>query len=368
MTAVNQSKVKMFRRCQKQFSFRYDYARKFGGKRNQEMVPKRQKVQLYRGTWLHALLEAHHREWAVDSGFDPELVFPDEPHTWREVHANFEEEYDGLFEEEKEDLGDLPGDCERLFRGYLRFWGDTEDQFTVARLSDGRPAIEFVVEASLGRWGIQSPFKGRIDLVVQDHEYGGAWVWDHKWVKRVPTADERMMSPQSIMYVWALRKQGLDARGFLNNYGRTKAPTIPRVLQRGTLSMAQRMDTDYWTYLRAIKKLHGPQWKYYAKHVYREKLLSLRDRDVLWYDRQRFPIDDDRIRRCLQEFVVSARDIERRNKAHPPRSYFYNCKFGCDYHDLCVAEFTGLDVEPLIQEDFQFVGERYEEEVDLMKD
>ena len=64
MPGMNQSRIKMFRRCQKQYSFRYDYAED-----GLELVPKVPKVQLRRGSWLHALQEAHNREWARESGF-----------------------------------------------------------------------------------------------------------------------------------------------------------------------------------------------------------------------------------------------------------------------------------------------------------
>jgi hypothetical protein len=348
----------MFRRCQKQYSFRYDTAEALGLDPSREMVTKRPRLPLRRGTWLHALLEAHHRTWA---GLD---VSP-----WEQVHEELRDQFDGLFEEEKEMLGDLPDEAYRLMRGYLRFWGEVEENYQVATLDDGTPAVEFVLEVPLTKWGIEDPFKGRVDLLVEDLEYGGLWVWDHKWVKSVPTADERMMSPQNVMYTWGLRKMGYDVRGFLYNYGRTKPPAVPRLLKAGTLSMAQRMDTDYYTYLSAIKEVHGEMWKQYAKAVYRDKLLSLKGREALWYRRERIPVEPVKIREGLAEFLTTVKDIERRSVKHPPRSYFYTCKFGCEYHDICCAEFAGLDIEPLIRSDFTFEDERYtQSESDLLKE
>lgn len=355
--AYNQTRIKQFRRCQKMYAFRYDYAEKFGGEPGQELVPSVTKQALYRGTWLHALIEAHNRQWA---GLDDD---------WEDVHEDFTLEFGAIFEEEREELGDLPRECERIFRSYLRFWQDDEDRVSVARLHDETPAVEFVVEVPLDRWGISDPFKGRIDLMVNDAEYGGLWVWDHKWVKRVPSSDERMMNPQSSMYVWALRKSGYDVRGFLNNYGRTKAPTIPRVLKNGTLSVAKNIDTDRLTYLRAIKDLHGKRWKQYASHVYDEKLEELQGREALWFRRERFPVETDQIKQALSEFLVTVRQIGRRQKNHAPRTYTYQCKFGCDYHDLCVSEFAGLDIEPLIEKKFIFEEARYgAKEEDLLRD
>jgi hypothetical protein len=356
LTNFNQSKVKMYRRCQKQFAFRYDYAPE-----GQELVPKIGKVQLRRGSWLHALQEAHHRLWAgVEEGSD-----------WEAVHEQLTEEYNKLFIEEREALGDLPAECERLFRGYLRFWGEVEDKYTVLQVG-GYAAIEIGIEVPLERWGIVGSFKGTVDLVVEDHEYGGYWVWDAKWVKTIPAPDERMMSPQALMYVWGLRKQyDLDIRGFVYNYGRTKPPTIPRTLQKGVLSTAQKMDTDYATYLQAIKDLHGNRWKEYARAIYIDKLRDLKGRDALWFRRERIPTEPERVKRALVEFLISARQIENRNKPHnAPRSYFYNCRWGCEYHDICCAEFQGLDIEPLIRQNYIPRPERYtqDENEDLLSD
>jgi PD-(D/E)XK nuclease superfamily len=354
MAAISQSKLKSFRRCQKQYSFRHDYADE-----GFELVRKVPKLALSRGSWLHSLQEAHHRGWA---GLKTNA-------NWEEVHERNISKFNAFFEEDREELGDLPGDTERLFRAYLRFWRDDQDRYTVGRLQgNGRPAVEFVFEVPLERWGIREPFKGRIDLLVADREYGGLWIWDHKWVKRIPDVDDRMMSPQALLYAWALRKLGYDIRGFLYNYARTKPPAIPQVLKRpaGMLSQRKNIDTDFYTYASAIRDAHGTKWKFYAKTAYRDILIRLKGRDKLWFRRERIPVEPDRVKRAVQEMIVSARDMRDRNKSHPPRSYFYNCQHFCDYHDICVTEFKGLDIAPLLRDRYEVVPERYSETEDLL--
>lgn len=377
----NQTKVKLFRRCQKAYSFRYDYGERYLGPkgRTREMVRKVPKVQLKRGSWMHSLQEAHHRTWAVESGFD-ELEVWDEAEDeetgeafinrrpWTVVHKELSKEFRNLFEEEREELGDLPSECKRLFKSYLAYWQDDAERYTVAPLEDGSPAIEFILEVNIPH--SRAVFKGRVDLLVEDMEYGGLWIWDHKWVKTVPAPDERMMSPQALMYFWALRELGYDVRGFVYNYGRTKAPTIPRVLKRpaGTLSVAHKMDTDLPTYIRAMKDLHGEDWKKYARTIYREKLQELKGREGLWFRREPIPIDTDRMILAYDEYITTIADIEERDLESPPRSYFYNCKFSCDYHDICCAEFQGLNIDPMVKKQYRFEGERYgEEENDLLQ-
>lgn len=354
--AYSQSKVKSWRRCQKQFALRHDYAPD-----GFELVRRVPKLALTRGSWMHSLQEAHHREWAGLKGKNAD---------WEKVQKANEAKFNAYFDEDKAELGDLPGETRRLFESYLRHWRtNDEDRYKVALLHDGSPAIEFAVESSLSRWGIGDPFKGRLDLLVEDLEYGGLWIWDSKWVRTIPDIDDRMMSPQALLYSWALIRDDYDIRGFLYNYGRTKAPTIPRVLKRpaGQLSMAAKMDTDYYTYLSAIRDAHGKQWKHYARTVYRDKLISLKHRDKLWFRRERVPIERPRIKQALAEFIVSVRQIEKRGSPQQaPRSYFYNCSHFCDYHDLCVSEFRGLNIKPLIKAKYELVPERYTEEESLL--
>jgi hypothetical protein len=38
----------------------------------------------------------------------------------------------------------------------------------------------------------------------------------------------------------------------------------------------------------------------------------------------------------------------------------------CDYHDLCVAEFQGLNIKPLIRDRYELVPERYSDEESLL--
>jgi hypothetical protein len=364
----NQSRVRLFRRCQKQYAFRYDT------KEGKEMVPKVSKLPLYRGTWMHALQEALHYQWA---GVDEFKVTIGEgktgvaitARTWKDVHAALEAKFESLFEEEREELGDLPDECKDMFKRYLRFWKEDQSVYSVVNVGE-KPAIELVVEVPLDDFGLKDcQFKGRIDLVVEDDEYGGAWIWDAKWVGKIPVPDERMMSPQAPLYVWALRKQyGLDVRGFVYNYGRTKPPAVPRLLKRGVLSTRQTMDTDQYTYFKAIKRTHGENYKRYMPY-YKDKLMALKGREALWFDRQRTPIEDSVILAAMREYVATVRDIQRRETRpdYVPRSYFYNCKFSCSYHSPCVAQFAGNDITALLKQDYQFTAERYtEREEDLL--
>jgi hypothetical protein len=167
-----------------------------------------------------------------------------------------------------------------------------------------------------------------------------------------------MMDPQNIMYVWALRHLGHDVRGFIYDYGRTKTPTEPYILQNGSVTTRKNIDTDVFTYVRAIKKAHGKAWKSFARTVYKEKIKELRAREVLWFDRERIPVEEPRLTNGFKEFIRACRLIERRDTA--VRTYLHGCRWTCPFHDPCVAEFQGLDITRLMKTEYVVEPERYE--------
>lgn len=350
--AFNQSRVKSFLRCEKQYSFRYDYPILELGVKEGELVPKHPGVGLKRGDWMHQLLEAH---WLQLTGVKKK--------GWMKRHRKLTEEFNQLFDEEKERYGDMPTECAQMMLGYLRRYEKENERFKIAHLHDGSEAIEFVITVPLKKHGIKGQLKGRIDILLEDLDHGGLWIRDAKWVKTIPNPDERMMSPQNIIYGWGLRQLGYDVRGFIYDYGRTKLPSQPTILKRnsqygpaGSVSLA-RCDTTYEVYLAAVKQAHGENWKRFAKTRYKEKLLELRARDVLWYRRETIPLMGPRMDQGVREFFIACHRVLDRGE--PVRNYLYNCKFNCDYHQLCVAEFQGLDVEPILKHSYQIEAEKY---------
>lgn len=342
-TAFNQSRVKLFLRCPKAYQFRYDYAPP-----GRELTPKHSSLPLKRGGWMHELQEAH---WLGVAGVGK---------GWTDAHERLTAGFDRLFDEEKEQYGNLPSETERMFKAYLRRWKHEDSIFRVAKLPNGKPAVEFVIEVPLDKYGLSAPFKGKIDLLVEDLEYGGLWIRDAKWVRSVPGPDERMMSPQNIIYVWGMRKSGYDVRGFIYDYGRTKPPSVPTLLKRGGVSTAAKIDTDVATYYAAMVKAHGKKGaKELAKTAYREKLKQIKARESTWYVRERITVDGPRYLNGFREFIAAAKLIEKRNPKLAVRNYIYNCKWNCDYHEICVAEFQGLDISGMLKNQYTIEVERH---------
>jgi len=331
-----------------------------GTDEGKELRPNQLSLPLKRGNWMHKLQEAYFLSQAnmpsivtIKRG---RKVREAEVVGWEGVHEVLTSEFDRLFDEEKEQYGPLPDDCERMFRGYLRRWAGDVDRFRLARLHDGSPAVEFLLEWSLKKYGVAAPFKGRVDIMVEDLEYGGLWIRDGKWVKSIPGPNERMMSPQNIMYAWTGRKMGYDLRGFIYDYGRTKAPSQPRILKNGSVSTAKSIDSDRWTYLQAIKKAHGKRWKEWLP-IYKYKLQELKEREVTWFDRERIPVEGPRMKQGFREFVYACREIE--NRGMPFRSFMRSCQWDCEFLEPCTAQFQGLDIARLMQTQYTIEDERY---------
>lgn len=329
-----------------------------GAPEGKELVPKWPSLPLKRGSWMHKLQEAYFMTTGGVTMIVPvqrgRKVREVEISSWEEMQALLTAEFDRLFDEQKQEYGDLPAETERMFLGYLRKWKDDNERFALAHI-DGQPAIEFMVEMDLSRWGVKAPFKGRIDLLMEDLEYGGLWIRDAKWMKVIPGPDERMMSPQNIMYSRAGRTMGIDIRGFIYDYGRTKPPTLPRILKAGTVSLA-KCDTDVFTYLHAIKKAHGKQWKKFIP-IYRHKLEELKERESTWFVRERIPTDGPRMLQGFREFIYAAREIQDRGR--PFRTFIRSCRWDCDYLQPCVAQFQGLDISRLMNTQYTIEEERY---------
>src|SRR5688500_4738089 len=211
---INHSMLKAFRRCPKQVEFKY----------GRQLLPRIDSKPLTRGKWFHSLLEAHY------VGRD-----------WKKVHKAWCRRFSGLFDEEKEKLGDLPNEMYRLMLSYLWHY-KMEGEWEVIE-------VEKIIEATLPNG---MAFKGKVDMLIRD-QYG-LWLVDHKTHKIIPSLLSRRLDTQSPAYLWACWENGIDVRGFIWNYIKTKAPSTPKMLKSGDRFSKKLGETDYYTFASALKK------------------------------------------------------------------------------------------------------------------
>jgi hypothetical protein len=315
---ISNSKAKTYRRCANQYRYKYV----------ERLKPKTKKVQLERGSWLHDLLQHHY------DGED-----------WREAHEKWCEEFYKQFEETREELGDLPTECERIFTSYLRNYRDEDATY---RTIDTE--MDEIITLPNGL-----RFRFIIDRIYEDST-GGLWLQDHKTVKKFYTSDHFVLDPQLTRYFWCAEKMGYTPlRGVEWNQLKTKPPTVPQLTQGGRLSK-RKISTDYWTYLATIKK-HGLD-----PRDYMDQLRYFKAQEDMFFRRDRLPQDPVMMRTMMKELVETADDIARaERKGRFPRTVLNSCKFDCDFTDLCQVELQGGDIDSIIRHGFNRKPKEVEE-------
>lgn len=309
---VSNSKIKTYRRCPNQY--RYKYVMK--------LEPRAKSVQLERGSWIHELLQAHY------DGED-----------WRSLHTKRTKEFYNLFEEQREELGDLPEECLRIMRSYLRYWRDEDKHFYVVDSE-----LDEIVTLNNGL-----EFHIIIDLIVEDLRTSLLWIWDHKTRKSFEAGDNMLLDPQLTNYYSAATLLGyVPLGGVLYNEIRTKPPAIPALTTRG-LSRRKNIDTDVYTYMSALRR-YGLDPGDYSEIL---RLIARRQPER-FFRRRKLPKDPPMLRTMRRELVQSAREIRSaENDSRFPRTFLSQCKWDCSFKDLCIAELHGGDISSMIKQNYR---------------
>jgi hypothetical protein len=299
------SRVKAWRSCNKRYE--YAYVR--------NLQAKRKPAALFRGTILHEMLEA--RDLHI-IGRDHNLP--------RDIWAKYQEQYGALFEEEREFYGEnFLNDIWRIYRGYVRTYKD--DDWKVLD-------TEGLVRTQLTP---KIEFEGHYDLRVK--RQGRRWLVDRKTHRVIPTAEERFSNTQLLLYVEAWNREHKEkVDGIIWDYLRTKAPTIPPKLKSGQLTRRKDLDTDVFTYRKAIRDndLDEEAYAYYINEL--DKKASDR-----FYQRVPLPIPSVHMTKTVvQEFITTA-DMMRKAKSFP-RNATYTCN-RCEFFSLCTAELAGVNAK-----------------------
>jgi hypothetical protein len=313
--------LKTFRRCPKQAEFKYVH----------RLKPRMLGSPLKRGTWVHQLLEEHH------NGRD-----------WRALHTKLCAQFDTLFDEEKDFYGDMPNEIRIIMESYE--WHYKADPWKVLE-------TEFQVETEFPDGTI---YRGKVDALVENSF--GMWVVDHKTHKTLPDHNFRLLDAQSALYLWACLRNKLPVQGFIWNYVRWKAPSVPQLLKDGSRLSKSACDTDYPTLYRTLKK-------YQAEHDYK---ITQFDKD--WLTRlkaQRYdfgkPQESSFFRRdMLEKDIAMLKRVALGNYVTSQRMHGYDfsnpdavervvergCAFSCSFTDICAAQLMGANITPMIRQNY----------------
>lgn len=333
------SMLKTFGRCAKQTQYKY-------AERLKPLRLSARSLPLRRGTWFHELLELYYL------GND-----------WQARHVQLTAQFGRLFDEEKDALGDLPEEIMRLMRSYLWHYGmDQDDPYHGWTVLDTELTLECPWPDGNGI------YRCRLDMLAEDQF--GLIIADHKTHKRLPGHTTRLLDAASALYLWCARENGLDVRGFVWNYIRTKAPSVPKLVYVGTkreaLSSA-KIDTDYPTMVREIKRLgiektdkwDRDQVRALKAHRWREGMVQTSP----FFRRAILEKDEAMTARVVAEAM------RRRDRMHAydftddvdsvERMPDLSCDWMCDYKNLCEVELFSGDGNQLRRKNFR-VGDPLE--------
>ena len=323
MEHISFSEVQSYRRCPRAWEYRY----------KQKIKRKYKGVRMLKGEMLHEMLNAY-----VFSKMDHDYEGPD---PW-DVLETYAEEFATYFEAERDMHGDVIGDCGKIFEGYLR-------KYRKDPLTYEASEIKIEVDLNIEPFYIPVKFIGFIDKIATDPQ-GRRWVMDHKFLKSIPTADDRFSELQLLLYVWAYGmenpKEKID--GVCWDYARSKAPTEPEVLKKGGLSKRKNLDCDPYTYLKAIRRAGLDATEYV------DMLELLEGKEDTFYERVFLPTPStNMIVEVVDDFLQTAAEIQaKRDGGRCARSMSsFNCST-CEYRMICEAEVRGLDADFIRQSEY----------------
>lgn len=318
-SVITHSMIKSGRRCMKMAQYKYV----------ERLKPKSESGPLKRGKWIHALLEVHY------TGGD-----------WKAEHKKWTKEYNSLFEEEREKLGDLPRDIGQIMRGY--FWHYRNDEDWIVQ------ETEFTIEAELPDGTL---YRGRVDNLVETRY--GLYLVDHKSHNILPDTTFRLMDAQSALYIWAARKNKIPVKGFIWNYIKAKPQSRWRFKKDGGL-YANIGDTDYPTAYQSLKDAgHDPRDMKWRDQLNRLKAVRYQPDSMQlspFFRRDTLEKDPDVIRRVVKEAIHTTKrmseypfDDTESVERNPDRS----CTWGCSYRNLCETELMGGNADMVRKREFR---------------
>lgn len=280
---------------------------------------------MFIGSAVHSILEAQAKrgKWA------PEL-------------EQFRGDFNRMFKEEREELGDLPTEIERIMKGYFVHY-EHDGLMYVPRHRNARTEIAIKVDLDH-----QTRFVGYIDRFPQDRE-GRNWIMDHKTCRSIPDEDTRFSDLQLLFYCWLVPQLGYpQPDGVIWDYIRKKAPAIPEVLIKGGISKAAKIDSTYAVYMATVYEKLGVD----ALPQYEEFAQSLKGREERFYRRIYLPSPSQTmVSNVVKDTMSTIEDIRARGATAQVRNMGRDCK-SCSYYLLCSAEVRGLDTEFILKTEY----------------
>lgn len=216
------------------------------------------------------------------------------------------------------------------------------------------------LRALSGRPSSKVYLAGRFDGLVRRKDDGTYWLWETKTTRSIDELARSLDNDeQAGAYLIAAQEVfNVQVQGVLYNLLRKKVPTEPMVKGDGLLSVNKQIDTTAFAYVRAAKRLHGPEFettKELNKFIldqYGEFIQSLLDKGNTFFGRlpiHRTPAEMDVLARDLWTVAL---EMTRESTPLYPSPNWMNCKF-CHFRAPCLTMNAGGDVAFVLENEYR---------------
>lgn len=194
--------------------------------------------------------------------------------------------------------------------------------------------------------GLPVCYAGRLDVLAQD-EHGDLWVIDWKTARAISQQYQFLyLDDQVGSYPWALRRLGLNVRGFIYHAQRKGFPVSPKENKQRRLgclfSVNKMQDVDYDTYLETVME-HDREA--YEQGLYDGMLTFLKEEGITYFARHQIHKSDEELEEIEKNIGLEALDmIDPGLRIYPSPG-----RFGCDF-----CAFQTPCMEQNAQGDYQY--------------
>lgn len=314
MITVSYSKVSTYRSCPQSYHWGYVLG----------LEPKSLSRPLNFGSDFHKLLECR---------TDPKKL--------KKAIQSIKDKYDDLTAKQQEDLGD------EYIEGLLQVFDDYQQKWAGTEL----PSVtEHEFYLPMGKYkGEDVMFHGIIDELYFDKTTGEVYaIGEHKTFTNKPDMSILAMNQQVCLYAKAVEQEfGVMPTKVRWDYIKSQPAKEPIWLDKSQrFSEAANSQITPFSWYRACKRRNIEDDAIISKaNLYEANLDN-------FFFRCELEIYPDMVESIYRDFKTTVKEIVSKGENNVTKHVSRDCSW-CDYQPLCYGQFTGADLDYIIDKDFE---------------
>lgn len=309
---ISQSKVTLWRKCQKAYQYQHE-----------EQIERRAKPRpLKFGTIVHKILDADAR------GEDP----------FSELDK-IAKDNKQMFREHREIYGDMITDIRYIMTAYYEYWNKTPIHLLPHKNGKIITYAEHPYEIEFKGFLL----KGKIDGVAKSKKMN--WLLERKTHKTFPNTDHRWRNLQSAVYIRIIEMLGWwpNIEGTMWDYIRSKPPTRPMILKNGSVSTRE---------LDSLPQVVIDTLEDEGVKVPHELIAQQQTKLNTWFSRVYTPIKKPVVDKLFRDYIETGKQMrDLQGVKDRPRTIGRHCEW-CQFEQLCRAAMQGSDEEFIKQHEY----------------